>query len=141
MLFYNNRSSDDRAVRRALAKVDTYGGQVFVDAHWIKSVSRYQAIARGVEVEQSPTIVIADRNLKAESLVGYVDRETIDQAVVDAIRASGGSIIRNPYYRKLDRVCVSTEQQVKALPQPNSAAGIPAYLTGAQALSAGMVTL
>ena len=103
MLFYNNRSSDDRAVRRALSKVDHYGGQVFVDAHWIKSVSRYQAITRGVDVEQSPTIVVADRNLKAETLVGYVDRETIDQAVVDAIRASGGSLISNPYFRKLDR--------------------------------------
>ena len=51
----------------------SYGGQVFVDAHWIKSVSRYQAITRGVDVEQSPTIVVADRNLKAETLVGYVD--------------------------------------------------------------------
>jgi hypothetical protein len=139
MLFYNNRSSDDRAVRRALSKVDTYGGQVFVDAHWIKSVSRYQAIARGVDVEQSPTIVVADRNLKAETLVGYVDRETINQAVVDAIRASGGSIIRNSYFRKLDRVCATTELQVKALPKPVAAAGVAAYLTGAQALSAGMV--
>jgi hypothetical protein len=139
LLFYNNRSSDDRAVRRALSKVDTYGGQVFVDAHWIKSVSRYQAIARGVDVEQSPTIVVADRNLKAETLVGYVDRQTINQAVVDAIRASGGSIIRNSYFRKLDRVCATTELQVKALPKPVAAAGVAAYLTGAQALSAGMV--
>jgi hypothetical protein len=139
MLFYNNRSSDDRAVRRALSKVDHYGGQVFVDAHWIKSVARYQAIARGVEVEQSPTIVVADRNLKAESLVGYVDSETIDQAVVDAIRASGGSVLRNPYFRKVDRVCASTKLQVKALPKPVATAGIAAYLTGAQALSAGMV--
>ena len=73
LLFYNNRSADDRAVRRALSHVSTYGGQVFVDAHWIKNVARYQAITRGVDVEQSPTIVIADRNLKAETLVGYAD--------------------------------------------------------------------
>ncbi|MEO8689281.1 MAG: hypothetical protein ABI611_13830 [Solirubrobacteraceae bacterium] len=139
MLFYNNRSADDRAVRRALAKVDHYGGQVFIDAHWIKSVSRYQAIARGVEVEQSPTIVVADRNLKAESLVGYVDSQTIDQAVVDAIRASGGSVLGNPYFRKLDTICASTELQVKALPKPVATAGVAAYLTGAQALAAGMV--
>ena len=83
--------------------------------------------------------MVGDRNLKAETLVGYVDRETINQAVVDAIRASGGSIIRNPYFRKLDRVCATTELQVKALPKPVATAGVAAYLTGAQALSAGMV--
>jgi hypothetical protein len=140
LLFYNNRSSDDRAVRRALSKVDDYGNQVFVDAHWIKSVSKYQAITRGVDVEQSPTIVVADRNLKADTLVGYVDTETINQSVVDAIRASGGSVIKDPYFRKLDRACASTEQQVKAIASPTSPAGIAAYLASAQALSAGMVT-
>jgi hypothetical protein len=140
LLFYNNRSSDDRAVRRALSKVDDYGNQVFVDAHWIKSVSRYQAITRGVEVEQSPTIVVADRNLKADTLVGYVDTETIDQAVVDAIRASGGSLLKNPYFRKLDQACASTEQQVKAVGSPTTVAGVATYLAATQALAAGMVT-
>jgi hypothetical protein len=140
LLFYNNRSSDDRAVRRALSKVDDYGNQVFVDAHWIKSVSKYQAITRGVEVEQSPTIVVADGNLKADTLVGYVDTETINQSVVDAIRASGGSVIKDPYFRKLDRACASTEQQVKAIASPTSPARTAAYLASAQALSAGMVT-
>ena len=135
LLFYNNRSADDRAVRRALDKVDGYGGQVFVDAHWIKSVSRYQAITRGVDVEQSPTVVVADRNLKAETLVGYVDDKTIDQAVVDAIRASGGSLIKDPYFRKLDRICLSVEQQVKALVPPAAPALIPAYLTGVQGIT------
>ena len=137
LLFYNNRSADDKAVRRALDKVDRYGGQAFVDAHWIKSVSRYQAITRGADVEQSPTIVVADRNLKAETLVGYVDDKTIDQAVVDAIRANGGSLIRNPYFRKLDRMCASTESQLNALPKPSSPAAIPAYVQGAQAITIG----
>ena len=135
LLFYNNRSADDRAVRRALSKVNSYGGQVFVDAHWIKSVSRYQAITRGAAVDQSPTIVVADRNLKAETLVGYVDDKTIDQAVVDALRASGGSVIKDPYFRALDRVCASAAQEVKALPQPATAAAVPAFLAGAHAIS------
>lgn len=135
LLFYNNRSDDDRAVRRELGKVDRYGNQVFVDAHWIKSVARYQAITRGVNVDQSPTIVVADANLKAETLVGYVDAETIDQAVVDAIRASGGSLIKNPYFRQLDAICTSAEQQIKALQQPASAAAVPAYLVGIQGVT------
>jgi hypothetical protein len=135
LLFYNNRSADDKAVRRELRQVDSYGKQVFVDAHWIKSVARYQAITRGVNVDQSPTVVVADANLKAETLVGYVDHETINQAVVDAIRASGGSLIKNPYFRQLDAICTSGEQQIKALQQPASAAAIPAYLVGVQGVT------
>jgi hypothetical protein len=135
LLFYNNRSADDRAVRRALSHVNTYGGQVSVAPHWIKTVARYQAITRGVDVEQSPTIVVADRNLKADTLVGYVDRETINQAVVDAIRASGGSLITDPYFRKLDAICASAKQEATAIAQPASAAAVPAYLASLQAIS------
>src|SRR5215207_5015631 len=135
LLFYNNRSDDDKAVRRELRQVNHYGKQVFVDAHWIKSVAKYQAITRGADVEQSPTVVVADANLKAETLVGYVDHETINQAVADAIRASGGSLIKNPYFRQLDAICTSAEQQIKALQQPASAAAVPAYLVGVQGVT------
>ena len=135
ILFYNNRSYDDKAVRRELNKVSHYGHQVFVDAHWIKSVGRYQAITRGVNVDQSPTIVVADANLKAETLVGYVDHETIDQTIADAVRASGGSLIKNPYFRKMDAICTSAVQQTRALQQPAAAAAIPAYLVGVQGIN------
>jgi hypothetical protein len=135
LLFYNNRSDDDKATRRALGKVDRFGGQVFVDAHWIKNVAPYQAITRGVDLEQSPTVVVVDRNLKAESLVGYNDTAALEQAVVDALLASGGSTIKDPYFRRLDAVCVSANHQAKALSQPASAAAVPAFLAGAQAIS------
>src|SRR5215210_4598826 len=138
ILFYNNRSDDDKATRRALAKVDRFSGQVFVDAHWIKNVAPYQAITRGADLEQSPTVVVVDRNLKAESLVGYVDSQTIQQAVVDALRASGGSTIKDPYFRQLDAVCQSSEQQVKALGQPASAAALPAFLAAATQVSVSL---
>ncbi len=138
LLFWNNRSYDDRAVRSELKHVSRYGKQVFVAARPIKNVARYQAITRGVDVEQSPTIVVVDSNLKAVTLVGYVDRDTIDQAVVDAIRASGGSLIKNPYLRRLDAICASGNQQVKALQQPSAAAAIPAYLVGVQGVVVDM---
>ncbi len=138
LLFWNNRSYDDRAVRRELKHVSTYGKQVFVAARPIKNVARYQAITRGVDVEQSPTIVVVDSNLKAVTLVGYVDRDTIDQAVVDSLRASGGSLIKNPYYRRLDAICASGEQQIKALQQPASAAAVPAFLVGVDGVAKDM---
>ena len=93
----------------------------------------YQAITRGANVDQSPTIVVADANLKAETLVGYVDRETIDQAVVDAIRASGGSLIKNPYFRKLDAICASARAADQGALAPATAAALPAFLTVSQA--------
>jgi hypothetical protein len=135
LLFYNNRSIDDRAVRRELDKVDRRGHQIFVDAHWIKSVARYQAITRGAEVVQSPTVVVVDRNLKAQTLVGFVDHETIDQTALDAVRAGGGSTLSDPYLRQIDSVCISAGQQVKALASPSTASAIPAYLTGVVAIS------
>ena len=138
LLFYNNRSADDVAVRRELAHVSHYGNQVFVAAHWIKNVARYQAITRGVDVEQSPTIVVADANLKADTLVGYEDRDTINQSVVDAIRASGGSLIKNRYFRQLDAICTSGTQQIKALQQPAAAAAIPAFLVGVDGVTKDM---
>src|SRR3954470_11575630 len=138
LLFWNNRSYDDRAVRSELKHVSHYGKQVFVAAHPIKNVARYQAITRGVDVEQSPTIVVVDTNLKAVTLVGYVDSDTIDQAVVDAIRASGGSLIKSPYLRRLDAICTSGNLQVKALQQPSAAAAVPAYIVGVQGVVVDM---
>ena len=95
--FWNNRSADDRAVApRAQARRATYGKQRLRGrARRSRTSPATRPITRGVDVEQSPTIVVVDANLKAETLVGYVDRDTINQAVVDALRASGGSLITN----------------------------------------------
>jgi hypothetical protein len=115
LLFWNEKSADDRAVHRSLAKVRTHDGRVFVRSAPLKQISRYGRIARGVSVEQSPTIVIADRDLKAETLVGYVDATTINQAVVDALRNSNG-LFTDAYLRKLDQVCVESGTKIAAIP-------------------------
>ena len=60
---------------------------------------RYQQITRGADVEQSPTVVVVDRDRKVETLVGYVDRLTIDQAVTDALRNSPAT---PTYTRRVD---------------------------------------
>ena len=107
LLFWNPKASDDQAVRAALREVDRRNGRVFVHAAPLKRISRYGRIARGVNVEQSPTIVIADRDLRADTLVGYVDTETIDQAVVDAFQNSSG-LLTSSYLRSVDKLCVKT---------------------------------
>jgi hypothetical protein len=115
LLFWNGKSVDDKAVRASLRKVDRWDGRVSVQVAPLKQISKYGQIARGVDVEQSPTIVVADRDLKAETLVGYVDTTTIDQAVVDALRSSG-SLFTSSYLKAVDKVCRRHSNAMAMLP-------------------------
>ena len=86
LLFWNPKAADDRAVRKALSGIDRHDRKVLAHATNIKRIAAYQQITRGAEVEQSPTVVVVDRDRKVQTLVGYVDRTSIDQAVTDALR-------------------------------------------------------
>ena len=115
LLFWNGKSADDKAVHKALADVNRWHGRVAVESVAIKKISRYGRVARGVDVEQSPTVVVADTKLRAEALVGYVDAPTIDQAVVDALRSSGG-LFTSTYLKKLDAMCVRGGNRLATIP-------------------------
>jgi hypothetical protein len=115
LLFSNGKSADDVAVQAALKKVDRKDGRVFVHTAPLKRISRYGRIARGVSVEQSPSVVIADRNLLADTLVGYVDRTTIDQAVTDALRNTNG-LFTSSYLRRVDKVCTQHANSFYSIP-------------------------
>jgi hypothetical protein len=88
LLFWSPKSPEDRDVRKALNNIDRHHGKVLAEAAHIKRIARFQQITRGAAVTQSPTVVIIDRNRKVETLVGFVDRRSIDQAVTDALRNS-----------------------------------------------------
>jgi hypothetical protein len=88
LLFFSPRAADDRAVRSELAAVDRHGRKVVVHAAPMRRFARYERITRGAVVAQSPTVVVVDRKREVETLVGYVDHVSIDQAVADALRES-----------------------------------------------------
>lgn len=88
LLFWNSKAADDRAVRRELRAIDRHKGKVLVHVAPLKKVAAYQQITRSANVDQSPTVVVVDGNRQVETLVGFNDRRTIDQAVSDAVRAS-----------------------------------------------------
>jgi hypothetical protein len=111
LLFWNRKSADDKAVHAALAHVDRWDGRVSVQSAPIKKISKYGRIARGVDVEQSPTVVVVDPQLRADTLVGYVDSDTIDQSVMDALRSSGG-LFKDAYLRKVDHVCAKGSNSI-----------------------------
>ena len=87
LLFWNPRAADDRAVRKAVKGIGRHKGQVVVHVANVAAISRYAPMTRGVDVSQSPSVVVVDRKLEAELLTGFSDREAIEQSVSDALRA------------------------------------------------------
>jgi hypothetical protein len=115
VLFSNGKSYDDKAVEKALTKINKWDGRVYVHTAPLQKISKYGRIARGVSVEQSPTVVVADASLRAETLVGYVDRGRIDQAVVDARRNTSGLYV-DAYLKAADKVCFAHSNRWDSVP-------------------------
>jgi hypothetical protein len=105
--FFNRDALDDQATRKQLDKAWTFHGRASVHTAPISDVQRYQVITRGVDVAQSPSIVVIDRDRKAQLLTGYVDHVAIEQAVMDAMRRSGTPVIKSHYLRQVNALCGS----------------------------------
>jgi hypothetical protein len=83
VLFWSKNASDDRATRRALRTIDLHGGKVVASAVPIDDVGRYEAITRGAQVLESPTVLIIGAGGKARSITGYTQAKEINQAISD----------------------------------------------------------
>ena len=83
LLFFTPKAAEDRAVRRALTRVDRHRGKVVVRSASIARVADYSAITGGVDILQSPTVLVIGRDRKARALVGYTDTRSINQLVGD----------------------------------------------------------
>jgi hypothetical protein len=108
------KGADDRRVRASLDKVDKLHGRVFVKTLPVKKISRYGTIMRGTDLSQTPSVVVVDFGLKTTTLSGWVDAPTIDQAVVDAIRASG-TLYPDTYLRAVARECQQAYPDMRRL--------------------------
>ncbi|HEX7299374.1 MAG TPA: hypothetical protein VF257_10215 [Solirubrobacteraceae bacterium] len=86
VLFFNRKASDDRATRRALGDIDRHHGKVVTRAVPISQVGKYDAITRGVQILESPTILVIGKGGKARSITGYTQASEID----DLVGAVGG---------------------------------------------------
>jgi hypothetical protein len=78
LLFWTKRASDDRATRQGL-----HHGKVVASAVPLDDVGRYEAITRGVQVLESPTVLVIGAGGKARAITGYAQAKEIDQAVSD----------------------------------------------------------
>jgi hypothetical protein len=85
VLFWNKKASDDRATRRALRDVDTHHGKVVTRAIPIDEVGKYEAITRGAQVLESPTVLVIGAGGKARAITGYTQAKEIDELVGSAL--------------------------------------------------------
>ena len=83
LLFWNKHASDDRATRQGLRSVNLHAGKVVASAVTIDDVGRYEAITRGVQVLESPTVLVIGAGGKAREITGYAQAKEIDQTVSD----------------------------------------------------------
>jgi hypothetical protein len=98
-------ADDDRYVRNALSRVNTYDGAVLVKVVPVSQLVRYAPLVGDLEINQTPSVVVIDHKLRGTVLTGYVDRISINQAIADA-RANGvRPLIPDPYLRKLSATC------------------------------------
>jgi len=115
----DRQGADDRGVRRELADVDRRGGRVHVQAVPVRRLPRYAPITRGAEINQTPTVMVVDFALRATTLTGWSDAETIDQYVVDAMRNSG-ALFTSSYLRTVDKLCVARFPSLASAAEPAS---------------------
>ncbi|MEJ7893136.1 MAG: hypothetical protein WKF94_10890 [Solirubrobacteraceae bacterium] len=92
LLFTNGESADDRRTARALKRSYDGDGAVVTRIVNVKKVSSYQAVAEGVDVSQSPTLMVIDRNRSAQALPGFASLTTINQAIIDGLLATDNPV-------------------------------------------------
>jgi hypothetical protein len=112
------QADDDRYVRNALKRTNRYDGDVVVKTVGLDKLSIYGALVNDLDVTQSPSIVVIDRNLKGTVLTGYVDRIAINQAIADARRASITPNITDSYLRQANRLCSRYETRATRWSMP-----------------------
>ena len=98
-------ADDDRYVRNTLRDVNRYDGGVFVKDVQLSRLATYGPLVNELGVNQTPSVVIIDRNLQGRVLTGYVDRIAINQAIADARADSIDPLISDDYLRWANGFC------------------------------------
>lgn len=86
VLFSGRTAPDDKAVQRAVRRIARRDGKVDVYDISIRRVGAYEAITRGVQVLQAPTVLVIGKDRQARKIVGFTTTAEIDQLVADVRR-------------------------------------------------------
>ena len=88
LLIWNPRGSDDRNVKNAVDGLSRRNGKVAVFTDRPENVARYTTVTNAVELAQTPTLIVVNRDQVARKATGYLDPTTVDQYVVDALQGA-----------------------------------------------------
>jgi hypothetical protein len=83
VLFQNPEGLDDRAMRRNMDALERRTDALVLVDH-VDAVDRYGKMVEDLGVSQTPSVVLIDRTGDARLIEGYVDTDTLAQAVADA---------------------------------------------------------
>jgi hypothetical protein len=83
ILFQNPDGLDDRAMRGVMRQLDARTRAVVLTDD-VEAVDRYGTMVEDLGVSQTPAVVLIDSRGEARLIEGYVDTDTLTQAVADA---------------------------------------------------------
>jgi hypothetical protein len=111
-------ASDDKLVQRALRHVNRYHGAVFVKKVSLLKLAGYGPLFSGLEINQTPSVVVVDRKLKATVVAGYLDVVSINQAIADAYRTTTEPLIKDRFLRHVNSTCAEYGTLLYRFPLP-----------------------
>jgi hypothetical protein len=83
ILFHQPEGLDDREMRKVIRRLDGRTRALVLVDH-VDAVDRYGSMVEDLGVSQTPAVVLIDRTGTARLIEGYVDTDTLAQAVADA---------------------------------------------------------
>ena len=131
LLFWNPKGAEDKAAHDAVRAMHRRNGRVAVHIANVKRVGDFEAITSGVEVMQSPTILVMNQDNKAQTITGYTDSRTLDQTVGDV---GGAALTRkvpklDGFGKKVNSVCADLEfEQLAQFSKPRTSADMKSVL-------------
>lgn len=111
-------ADDDRYVRNTLTRVNDYKGDVVVKQVPLGQLATYGPLVNDLRINQTPTIVVIDRDLKADVLTGFYDRVSINQAIADARDRSTSPRLADDFLSQANKVCGNHNVAVDRWSQP-----------------------
>jgi hypothetical protein len=84
LLFWDRKGFDDVAVQRAVSTLASTRGKVAVHVAVAGEVASFGSITRGVQVFQTPTVLIVGKRGQTAVITGLTDTYSLQQAIADA---------------------------------------------------------
>jgi hypothetical protein len=85
ILFWNRHGIDDRSVKKSVDSLP-HRKAVATFSDSVRHLSRYTRITAAASVTSTPALVVVNGKGQAEVINGYLDRQTVGQYVLNALR-------------------------------------------------------